>query len=460
MMVARDEEVIVAQCTPQGQGAIALVRVSGVGAVQVVDGIASLASGKCLTDLPTHTIHYGRVVDADDSTIDTVLFLLTRAPRTFTGQDTVEITCHNNQFVVERVIARAIACGARLADRGEFARRGVLCGKMDLLQAEAINDLIHANSQAALKKSLCQVDGSLSAQLTSIERLLIKALAFCEGSFELSDEGELSLDEDIKHILQEVGDKLALLKRGHDVQRQLRDGVRIALIGSVNVGKSLLFNALLAKDRSIVTSQAGTTRDTIEAGVYRDGCYWTFVDTAGLRRTGDVIEQEGVERSYDEAQQADLILLVVDGSRQLASDERVVYRQVIKKFHEKLIIVHNKMDLPQADSDLRPEIPTLRVSARTGQHLQVVERAIAERVGRIFAQADTPYMLNQRHYKLVLGLEKKVVQVQALLSDAAIAHELLAHHLVDAIAHVSELTGKSISEAGLDAVFKEFCVGK
>ena len=458
MIVARDEEVIVAQCTPQGRGAIALVRLSGVNAVAIADMMAELVSGKRLVDLPTHTIHYGRVVDANDATIDTVLFLLTRAPRTFTGQDTVEITCHNNQFVVEAVIARAIECGARLADRGEFARRGVLYGKMDLLQAEAINDLIHANSQVALKKSLCQVDGSLSAQLAAIEKQLIKALALSEGSFELSDDGELFLDDQIRTIVQSVLETLASLKRGHDVQRQLRDGIRVALIGSVNAGKSRLFNVLLCKDRSIVSQLAGTTRDTVEAGIYRDGCYCTLVDTAGLRSAADVIEQEGVRRSLAEAQLADLIVLVVDGSRRLTDDEQRVYRQIKDEHADKVIVVQNKCDLPQVGDEI--DADALLVSALTGQNVAAVDQAITQRVECLLATADSPYMLNQRQYNLVLGLEKKVAQVSEQLSAESVAHELLSHHLTDAIAHVAELTGKSVSEAGLDAVFKEFCVGK
>jgi len=259
--------------------------------------------------------------------------------------------------------------------------------------------------------------------------------------------------------LEPSGDEVDPSRVG-PVQRQLRDGIRIALIGSVNVGKSLLFNAFLGKDRAIVTPQAGTTRDTIEAGVYRDGCYWTFVDTAGLRRTGDIIEQEGVERSRAEAQQADLILLVVDRSRKLEPDELLVYRQIIEQFRDKIIIVHNKIDLPSVDLHLCSDIPTLKVSARTGQFLKGVEQAIQGRVERLFAQADTPYMLNQRQFKLILGLEKRLAQVQEIVVAPVVAHELLAHHLTDAIAHISELTGKSISEAGLDAVFKQFCVGK
>jgi len=460
MIVARDEEVIVAQCTPQGRGAIALVRLSGAEAVSVADKMACLVSGKRLVDLPTHTIHYGRVVDADACTIDSVLFLLTRAPRTFTGQDTVEITCHNNQFVIESVIARAIACGARLADRGEFARRGVLYGKMDLLQAEAINDLIHANSQVALKKSLCQVDGSLSAQLAAIEKQLIRALALSEGSFELSDDGEFFLDDQIRIIVKDVLDTLAVLKKGHDVQRQLRDGIRVAMIGAVNAGKSKLFNALLCKDRSIVSQQAGTTRDTVEAGIYRDGCYCTLVDTAGLRCAANVIEKEGVRRSYAEAELADLVLLVVDGSRQLTPDERRVYQQICEKHKDKTIVVHNKSDLPQVSLDVGTGTVALSVSALTGQNIVLVDQAIAQRVEDLLVSADSPYMLNQRQYNLVLGLEKKAAQLRELLAVDQVAYELLSYHLTDAVAHLAELTGKSVGEAGLDAVFKEFCVGK
>ena len=219
-----------------------------------------------------------------------------RSPKTFTGQDTVEITCHNNQFIIEEIINLAIANGARLAQQGEFTKRAVFNGKIDLVQAEAINELIHAQTQLALKQSLAQLTGSFSHCLASLEKELLKALALSEASFEFLDE-EMDFAPQIQALISSLQNTITGIKKTFNQQQQIRQGIRIAIIGSVNAGKSSLFNALLNQDRAIVSAIAGTTRDAIEAGVYTKGNYWTLVDTAGLRQTHDIIEQEGIKRS-------------------------------------------------------------------------------------------------------------------------------------------------------------------
>jgi len=332
MIVSHDDQTIIAQCTPAGSGAIALLRVSGEHAIAMVTTFSKLASHKKLLDLPTHTIHFGWVIDTAGNHIDQVLFLLMRGPRTFTGQDTVEITCHNNPFIIESIIQAALNHGARLANSGEFTKRAVLNDKIDLIQAEAINELIHANTQSALKKSLAQLEGSFSHAVKNIESSLIKALALSEASFEFIDEEDLEFGKQILTIIETVLATIATLKVNFDQQKQIRQGVRIALIGAVNAGKSSLFNALLGKNRAIVTNIAGTTRDVIEAGLYRYGNYWTLIDTAGLRQSADHIEQEGIKRSFDEAHNADIILLVFDGSRAMTSEECAVYKELYAQY--------------------------------------------------------------------------------------------------------------------------------
>ncbi|PKN03284.1 tRNA uridine-5-carboxymethylaminomethyl(34) synthesis GTPase MnmE, partial [Candidatus Dependentiae bacterium HGW-Dependentiae-1] len=285
-------DAIVALCTPQGSGALALLRISGDNAVEIATNMSALASGQTLIELPTHTIHFGSVVDNAGTTIDQVLFLLMRAPKTFTGHDTVEITCHNNPFIIDSIIQQALTHGARLAQPGEFTKQAVLNNKVDLVQAEALNELIHANTQIGLKKALAQLEGTLSAELAMIEKLLLKALTLSEASFEFLDD-ETVFDEQIIQCVNSVCSVITTLKTQFDQQQQIRQGLRIAIIGSVNAGKSSLLNALLKKERAIVTPIAGTTRDTVEAGIYRHGTYLTLVDTAGLRVTDDSIEQEG-----------------------------------------------------------------------------------------------------------------------------------------------------------------------
>lgn len=461
-MYTHDEQTIIAQCTPSGSGALALLRLSGADAIIVASRISKLASGKELTQLPTHTIHYGTIVDDTGTTIDAVMFLLMHGPKTFTGQHTVEITCHNNPFIIHDIIKIAIAHGARLAQEGEFTRRAVMNNKIDLLQAEAIHDLIHAHTAQVLKKSLAQLDGSFSHWIQQIEKELLKALAFSESSFEFIDE-EMEFGERIKESINTLLATISRLKKTFDMQQQIRHGIRITLIGSVNAGKSSLFNTLLKKERAIVTPIAGTTRDVIEAGIYKADSHWTLIDTAGLRKTDDIIEQEGITRSLHEAHHADIILLIIDSTRTLTHEEETFYQTIITNYKNKIIIAYNKIDLESAAGTHlnAPEtIPTCTISSKEQINIDALEHLIENKIATLFAQADAPFLLNKRQFTLLLALERALVEIQTMLHADTIAYELLSYHLQDALAHLTELTGKSISEQGMDAVFREFCVGK
>ncbi|MBS1986474.1 tRNA uridine-5-carboxymethylaminomethyl(34) synthesis GTPase MnmE [Candidatus Dependentiae bacterium] len=459
MLYSHDDDVIVAQCTPTGPGAIALIRISGIQAVSVADAFCLLASGKKIADCASHTVHFARIINGAGQIIDQVMVTLMRAPKTFTGQDTVEITSHNNQFILEEILARAIAAGARMAQSGEFTRRAVLNEKMDLLQAEALNDLIHANTQQSARQALSQLEGSFSSWIASIERELLRAHALCQASFEFIDE-EMTFDQPIKESLTTIVHILATIKRTFTPQQHIRQGIRIALIGSVNAGKSSLFNMLIGAQRAIVSPQAGTTRDTIEAGLYRNGAYWTLIDTAGLRHTNDAIEQEGIKRSHMQAESADIVLLVVDGSRLLNPVELAEYQLLYERYNTKSLLVFTKSDLPQISYDLTfPHQSSLRVSSVTLESLGQLEKIVNERIEQIIAQAASPYLVNQRQYHLLLGLEQQLHAIQEQLGDT-IAYELLSYHLNDAFALLGEISGKSASEKAMDAIFREFCVGK
>lgn len=453
MLYTRDEETIIAQCTPRGSGAIALLRFSGVHAIDIAQVLCKLPHHKKLSEQPTHTIHYGWVVDEHGTHLDQVLFLLMRAPATFTGQDTVEITCHNNQFLIETIIAEAIRHGARCAQEGEFSRRAYLHGKIDLTQAEAIDELIRANTEFALKKSLAQVEGSFSHWVQALEKKLIKAAAWCEASFEfLDDAGDFVVE--ITQQLHAILEQISQLKTSFDAQKHIRQGIRIACIGSVNVGKSSLFNALLGQKRAIVAAVAGTTRDSIEAGVYRNGVYWTFIDTAGLRQTEDVIEQAGIERSHAEAQQADVIILAFDSSRTLTAQEQDVYDAIVAVHEKKIVYVATKADL-----SIEPRIDCIPVSTITGSGIPELEQALDTKVAQLLQTHEAPFLVNKRQFQLLQRLESNIQGILELCRGD-VQYELVAHHLRDTLENLSELTGKSVSEAALDAVFKEFCVGK
>ncbi|HBL98916.1 TPA: tRNA uridine-5-carboxymethylaminomethyl(34) synthesis GTPase MnmE [Candidatus Dependentiae bacterium] len=451
-------DVIIAQSTPVGSGAIALVRMSGSQSVELADSLSLLMNGKKLSDLPSHTVHLGWVVDKHGEHLDQVLFILLKAPRTFTGEDTVEISCHNNPFIIESIIQRALELGARLAGRGEFTRRAFENGKINLVQAEAINELICAQTELAIKNSLAQMDGSLSQWITDIESSLLKALAWCEASFEfLEHEGDFAVQ--ITTMLHDILHKIADARKSFDMRTQIRQGVRIALVGSVNAGKSSLFNRLLNQQRSIVTAIAGTTRDTIEAGLFRNGTFWTLIDTAGIRETDDVIEQEGVKRSLQEVEKADVVLLVIDGSTVLSPDSIRIYEHMLSNAGSKIILVKNKADLPQAPLSEKFD-KTLPISSVTGFGCDILEKQLEKKVADLIGAAQVPFMINQRHMNLLVVLEHQVSQILELLSQNMVHYELVSYHLREALEGSSQLTGKSVSEAALDSVFNEFCVGK
>ncbi len=456
-MLPLDEDPIIACCTPSGPGAIALLRLSGTGVRSSINSFARLASGKTVLEVPTHTIHYGTLYDDDGSPIDQVMIIVMDAPRTFTGQDVIEITCHNNPFIIDAIIKQALKHGVRLAQEGEFTKRAFLHKKIDLVQAEAIAELIGAQSQQALKGSLAQLQGSLSHWIVSLETDLIRALAWCEASFEFLDE-EQEFGDQIQAAIDAVLAQIEALKKTFPAQQHIRQGIRIALLGSVNAGKSSLFNALLHQQRAIVTAIAGTTRDVIEAGMIHEGVAWTLIDTAGLRQTADVIEAEGIRRSCEEAQKADIILLVLDASRPLTDQEREVYNDILEKYPSKTVLVHHKADLPVHTNPLLAQA-AVKVSSLAGHDREAVYKIIQEKTTALFGKHDLPFLLNQRQQSLLLTLEQKLLQTLPLF-QGAIPYELVSYHLQDAITCLSELTGRSISEAGLDMVFKEFCVGK
>jgi tRNA modification GTPase len=454
-MSSGPDDTIIAQASPQGSGAVALIRLSGPRAFSIIDCIGKF-QGKTLSEQSSHTIHYGWILDQHAESIDQVLCSIFRAPRTFTGEDLVEITCHNNQIIIQTIIEQAISQGARLAQPGEFTRRAVIHEKIDILQAEAINELIHSQTQMALKKSLAQLKGSMSEWITSLERDLTVALAWCEASFEfLDDESEFGkqIAEKIDLLLQSIRHT----KKIYNTQQLIRQGARIALIGAVNAGKSSLFNRLLQQQRSIVTNIAGTTRDSIEAGLYRNGQQWTLIDTAGLRQTEDYIEQEGIKRSQEQAHTADLILLIQDGSRQLTLQEQEAYNEIIDRYPSKILRVFTKIDC--VEFSFQNNLDSVAVSSLTGSHCDVLENIISQRISLLFSTLDSPFLLNQRHLTILTAVEKKLILVLELLKDF-IHYELVSYHLRDTLEQLSELTGKSISEAALDTVFKEFCVGK
>ncbi len=464
MILGNDEEPIISLCTPLGSGAIALLRISGIGASEIVDMFSVLASGKKLQYLPTHTIHYGSVIQPNNSNeiIDEVLFFLMKAPKTFTGQDTVEISCHNSSLIIEKIIQQAIIYGARQAKPGEFTRRAFLNEKLDLVQAEAIQDVITAQSEYALRQSMAQLKGSFSSYVKEIEGEILFLLGLVEASFEFLEEEqrELGFDHQVLQQLQGCFEKIKHVKVDFEKQRCVKEGVRIAIIGDVNVGKSTLFNALVGKDRAIVTDIAGTTRDCVEFRLYKDGIVWLVTDTAGLRDTKDIVEQKGIERARQEAELADVVLLVLDAAQ--ATVERFVeqHQDVVERYRHKVIVVVNKIDCAEEGfEDQLPFVVDACVAAKKGLGVPLLEKTIQKKVQDLFSQCNSPFLLNQRQANLIDELMcsfKNIVEQE----PHALQYELVAHRLREILEKFSELTGRNVSEKIIQKVFDSFCIGK
>lgn len=467
-------DVIVARATPQGNGAIGLIRFSGPGVFLLCEKFSHLSSGKALSALPSHTIHHGHIFDfAPDGTrktVDEVLFLIMHAPRTFTGEDTLEITCHNNDFIIARIIALASSYGARHAKPGEFTQRAFISGKIDLLQAEAINDIITAPSLAAAELSLAQLEGSLSAKIREIETGLIHCQAVSEASFEFLDEEQrdIGFDEMVWERVTQLTETVKSVLRSSSRSLSLKRGVSVALIGAVNAGKSTLLNALVGQQRALVSDVAGTTRDTIEVTQESDGAFWTLVDTAGIRDTENEIEKAGIDRSYEQVVSADLIVLVYDSSRELSDEDARRYEQILADRGDRVIVVYNKCDAVDRGSKMNESLGsalgvqmTHTVSGKTGAGVEELRRAIEERVALIRGVDSGTFMITQRQVDILTDILHGLQAIQERYAPPRrVEYELLAYDLSLLIERITDLTGKNVNEKVMDTVFRSFCVGK
>jgi tRNA modification GTPase len=466
------EDTIAAIATPIGEGGLAVVRVSGSDALAIADKIFA-PSGKSSSKpsaAATHTIQYGKIV-RDGQTIDEVLLAVLRAPRTFTREDTVEISCHGGILPAKLVLDAVLAAGARLAEPGEFTKRAFLNGRIDLAQAEAVADLIHARTELALAAANEQLAGKLSQRINLLRDDLMRALAHIEAYIDFPEEG---LEEENKEQLLERFDKgiafMDELLRTANEGRILRRGIRAAIIGRPNAGKSSLLNQLLGHDRAIVSPIAGTTRDTIEETANIRGLPVVFIDTAGLREARDEIELEGIRRSRESLQRAEFILHVLDASEPLTDADKNFLAEFENK---KRIFVLNKIDLPKklepaampggaaagAHGVTRPA-SVVEVCSLTGKGIEQLKEAIKDLVwsGQIAAE-NLQVTINSRHQD-ALNRARTAAQTAREALAAGSALEFVAFDLRIAANAVGEVVGKTATEDLLDIVFSTFCIGK
>ncbi|WP_182200366.1 tRNA uridine-5-carboxymethylaminomethyl(34) synthesis GTPase MnmE [Paraliobacillus salinarum] len=457
-----EKDTIAAISTPLGEGAIAIVRLSGEEAV----GIANqLFYGKDLTQVDSHTIHYGKIIDpTTNQVIEEVMVSILKAPKTFTREDVVEINCHGGLASVNRLLELTLQMGARLAEPGEFTKRAFLNGRIDLSQAEAVMDLIRAKTDKAMDVAIKQLDGKLSKLIHKLRQELIETVAHVEVNIdypEYDDVEEMShelMQTKTTHVQQEIERLLQMAKQG----KILREGISTAIIGRPNVGKSSLLNALVQENKAIVTDIPGTTRDVIEEYVNIRGVPLRLVDTAGIRDTEDIVEKIGVERSRQVLKEADLILLVINQNEVLTEEDEQLFELV--RDLETIVLV-NKTDLPQKiDLDKVKQLagnhPIITTALIEEKGINQLEEAIAETffAGEIEAN-DLTYVSNVRHIQL---LKQAIAALDEAMSamQAGMPIDLVQIDVTRAWQLLGEIVGDTVQDSLIDQLFSQFCLGK
>ena len=438
---------------------IGIVRISGKDALRIADEIFVSVNGRKASSFPSHTIHYGKIVDGKE-VLDEVLLNLMRAPKTYTREDVVEINSHGSPVVLRKILELVLRRGARLAKPGEFTQRAFLNGRIDLSQAEAVLDIIQARSDAALKLSLKQLRGELSKEINRCRNILLEILANLEAAIDFpDDEIEINLDALHKEALK-AKDILAKLLESSQVGKTLREGLYLVICGKPNVGKSSILNALVKKERAIVSPVAGTTRDTIEEIIDIKGIPVRIVDTAGILEPRDLISKKAVERSRKEILKADLILMVFDASKKLSKQDYLLIRRINDK---KVIAVINKIDLKKKIDEKKiysyfDEV--VELSAKKMRNIKALEEKIAELVfsAKVYP-LESVLVSNLRHIELMRKAQKNIASFIELI-DNKISVEFLAQEIKEALAGLDELLGKTFSPDLLDKIFSNFCIGK
>ena len=452
------DDTIIALATPPGIGAIGVIRLSGNKAIDIAN---DLFPSKDLSKQASHTIHVGLMRDKE-TLLDEVVISLYKNPRSYTGEDVVEISGHGSPFVLQEIINSCIQRGARLANPGEFTQRAFLKGKIDLAQAEAVADLIASNTAASQKTALHNIRGGFSSKLRDLRDQLIKFSALIELELDFSQEDvEFADRKQFYELINELTKLTDQLVNSFRLGNVIKNGVSVAIIGKPNAGKSTLLNSLLQEDRAIVSEIPGTTRDTIEEIINIDGILFRLIDTAGIRQhTSDIIETMGVEKSLDKMKTADLVLYLFD----VSDDEPEIRKQRSEMESQQInyLMVANKIDKPGEES-VKQKFQTIDnivfISAKDHKHLEVLKEKMVDKVISGKIQSEDTIVTNARHYHALKEVKRSLVDIKQGL-DNKLAGDLLALDIRRALHYLGEITGEITNEDQLDYIFSKFCIGK
>lgn len=463
------EECICALATPAG-GAIGIIRLSGHDAITLTDKIFQSANGKSLEEAKPYTLHYGEIKDKDGNTIDDVLVSVFRAPHSYTGENSTEISCHGSRYILQQVLHRFTEVGCRQAEPGEYTRRAYLNGKMDLSQAEAVADLIASTNKATHKMALSQLKGHFSNELSLLREKLLKMTSLLELELDFSDHEELEFADrsELLALAEEINHKITTLAHSFETGNALKQGVAVAIVGKTNVGKSTLLNRLLHEEKAIVSDIHGTTRDVIEDTTLIDGITFRFIDTAGIRKTDDVVENIGIERTFQKMEEAKIVIWLLDEQPSASEIEEMK----LKNQGKKLLVVFNKMDKLENDKlafdklthscgsdSSEPEAP-LFISARTGENVSSLEQALVKAADIPEITENDVIITSARHYEALLRAHDSLSRVLESM-EMGMSGDIIAEDLKMVLEELGEITGGQISsQETLNNIFKHFCVGK
>lgn len=455
------KDTIAAISTAVSASGIGIIRLSGSQALEIADRVYRSKVNKKLKNVPTHTIHYGYVYD-NDEVVDEVLVMVMHAPRTFTGEDTVEIDCHGGIYAMKKVLDTVLKNGARIAEPGEFTKRAFLNGRLDLSQAEAVMDVIQSKNRYALKNSIQQLKGSVKIKIEKIRKIILHEIAYIESA--LDDPEHISLDGyggSLREIVEEQQGVIQRLLSTVSNGKVIQEGIRTVILGKPNAGKSSLLNVLVGEDRAIVTEIAGTTRDVLEEYIHFGGAALKIVDTAGIRDTSDIVESIGVDKAKEQAEQADFILYVVDGSVPLDENDFHIINMIQDR---QAVVLLNKMDLPaQVQVEQLEDLTgktVIPVSARKESGFDKLEYCISSMFfqGKLDLPEDI-YITNLRHKGLLEDALESLRQVEASL-DMDMPEDFYSIDLMNAYEALGSILGESVDEDVIHEIFENFCVGK